>query len=395
MKPIRLTTIGKIIWFFLIIILVVVLLSIMSMFKKDEPRRIEVPEEKESEKIINYVDSRSYVYDFDNNTYGENDTINIKESGTYKLSGTNDTYKLVVDCPSGIVKIIFSNFKTSVVYDLINIKKAYKVVIEFEDGSENSIISDLLEQDGVANPTIISSNADVEISGTGKLVVETIGNFLVSKANLEFKDAVMEVNSINNGIKLDGNFSMNSGTLYMFASDKGLVSLGNSTINGGTFIIRSSDTALQVSGILLINAGKTFIASLNEIQKPNANSLQKSMVLHFKEPRDGRLFFHDTTQVTLVYAGELDYQHILYSDEFKTDRFALYGNGKVAGVQVYGLYKPEDSMETMQLTYDGSTNDRFELNELVNVYEDIVKKWQSRLSFLLPYNIMKLIMEVL
>ena len=255
MKPIRLTTIGKIIWFFLIIILVVVLLSIMSMFKKDEPRRIEVPEEKESEKIINYVDSRSYVYDFDNNTYGENDTINIKESGTYKLSGTNDTYKLVVDCPSGIVKIIFSNFKTSVVYDLINIKKAYKVVIEFEDGSENSIISDLLEQDGVANPTIISSNADVEISGTGKLVVETIGNFLVSKANLEFKDAVMEVNSINNGIKLDGNFSMNSGTLYMFASDKGLVSLGNSTINGGTFIIRSSDTALQVSGILLINAG--------------------------------------------------------------------------------------------------------------------------------------------
>ena len=75
-----------------------------------------------------------------------------------------------------------------------------------------------------------------------------------------------------------------------------------------------------------------------------------------------------------MYAGELDYQHILYSDEFKTDRFALYGNGKVAGVQVYGLYKPEDSMETMQLTYDGSTNDRFELNELVNVYEDIVKK---------------------
>ena len=373
MKPIRLTTIGKVIWFFIIVIVVVILLSVVSMFKNDEPKKQDTPADN-SEKIIDYTESKNYTYDFDKKSgfKSEDNIITIKDSGTYKFAGTNNTYKFVVDCPNGIVKIVLSSFKTDVVYDLLNIKKANKVIIELVD--ENSIISELLEQEGVANPTVITSNANIEFIGSGKLIVETIGNFLVSKADVTIKDATLEINSINNGIKIDGNFTTDSGTLYILASGKGFISGGNTTINSGKFIIRSSDAAIKVSGIFLTNAGKIFVASLGEIQKPNANSLQKSMLLNFQEARNKLLFFHDTTSVTLVYAGGLDYQHVLYSDEFKSEAYVLYGNGKVAGTQVYGLYKPEDSAEDGQLTSESLTHDQFELVELVNVFDDIVKK---------------------
>ena len=98
------------------------------------------------------------------------------------------------------------------------------------------------------------------------------------------------------------------------------------------------------------------------------------MILNFQESRNKLLFFHDTTAVILAYAGGLDYKHILYSDDFKTESYVLYGGGKIAGTQTYGLYKPEDYAEESQLTCEGLTNDRFELKELVNIYEGIVKK---------------------
>ena len=376
MKPIRLTTIGKVIWFFLVVIVAVVLFFIISLFKKDDPKKDDNPDIIDSETIIDYTESKNNDYNFDSKEgfKAEKDVITIKESGTYKLSGVNDTYKIVIDCPNGVVKVILSNFKTSVVYDLINIKAAHKVIFELEDGSENSIVSDLLEQEGVTNPTVITSNKDIEFIGHGKLSVDTIGNFLVSKANLNFKDATLEINSINNGIRLDGSFNMDSGNLYVFSSEQGFVSGVNTTINNGTFVLRSSTAAIKVNGIFLTNAGKIFIASLEEIQKPNANSLQKSIILNFKEARTNLLFFHDTTAVKLVYAGGLKYQHILYSDDFKASSYVLYGQGKVAGTQVYGLYDLEDSAEDGQLTCEGLTNDRFLLEDLVNVYDDIVKK---------------------
>jgi len=377
MKPIRLTTIGKVIWFFLVVIVCLALFSLVSLLKRgNETKKIDKPTEVDSEKIIDYTSSKNYSFDFDKNDgfKSENNVISITESGTYKLNGNNDKYKFVVDCPNGVVKLVVSNFKTSVVYDLISVKSANKLIIELEDGSKNSIISDLLENADSELPTIIKSNSDIEFVGGGKLVVETIGNFLISKANLNFKDAILEINNINNGIKIDGNFTMESGTLYILSSAKGLVTSGNTTISDGTFILRSSESAIKVSGIFLLNDGKIFIASLNEIQKPNANSLQKTIILNFKEARTKLLFFHDTTQVTLAYAGDLSYQHILYSDEFKTENYVLYGSGKIAGTQTYGLYKLEDTAEDGQLTCEGLVNDRFSVKNLVNVYDDIVKK---------------------
>lgn len=376
MKPIRLTTIGKIIWFFLIVIAVVIVTILISLFKSDEPSKIDKPKEADSEKIIDYTDSKEYTFDFENNTgfKSEKDVITIKESGTYKLVGTNDKYKFVIDSPSSVIKIVFSNFNTSVVYDLLDVKKASKVIIVLEDESENSIVSELLEQEGVKNPTVITSKSDIEIIGSGKLKVATIGDFIVSNGSLSLRNSVLEINNINNGIKLKGNLDVENATLYTVSTEKALVVGGNLTINGGTFVIRSSSLALKSDGIFLINSGKVFIASLKEIQKPNANSLQKSFVFNFKDARNQILFLHDTTQVVLAYAGGLSYQHILYSDDFKSEAYALYGHGKIYGEQVYGLYKPEDSAEDVQLVSEGAEDDKFRLPELVNVYDNIVKK---------------------
>ena len=108
----------------------------------------------------------------------------------------------------------------------------------------------------------------------------------------------------------------------MFSRADAFVTEGNVTINSGKFIIRSEAKSIKVNGIFLINGGKVFVASLDEIQKPNANSLQKTLLLNFKESRDKLLFFHDKTKVVFVYAGGINYQHILYSNQLSLDTLA-------------------------------------------------------------------------
>ena len=372
MKPIRLTTIGKIVWAILLIILIVVLWGIISLFKTEEPKKVDSPAEIDSKKIIDYTDSNFYEYNFDEDNFenSTDDLITIKDSGTYKLTGNNSKYRFKIDSPDSVIKLVFSSFNATVPENLINVVNANKLIIELESGTENTIIS---SSENATNYSIISSVSDIDFIESGSLKVTSDGEFLNTKANINFKDSILELNNVNNGFDINGNFKMESGTIYVFAAEQGLNSKGNITIESGTFIARSK-SAIKNSGLFIINKGKIFLASLEEIQKPNANSLQKTLILNFKEPRNNLLFIHDTTKVVLVYAGELSYQHILYSDEFKAENYVLYGSGKVAGTQEYGLYHVDDTAEDGQLTCEGLENDRFQVKDLVNIYNDIVKK---------------------
>ena len=375
MKPIRLTTIGKIIWTFIILIGIFVLMAIISLLKKEEPKKTDDPETVDTEKIIDYTDSKNYLYDFDSKeTISKSNVITIDSSGTYKLKGHNDKYRFIVDSENSIIKFIFSNFTTSQIDNLINIKKANKVIIELEDGSTNKIVSDAIETEKTKKMVIIKTKANLDIIGNGKLIVDSTGTLIRSDESVNIKNATLEINNINSGIDIKGNFKIEDGTTYILANEQGLYSDGNINIENSTFVIRTEGIALKNKGLFIINSGKVFIASGEEIQKPNANSLQKSLILNFAEPRKKILILHDTSQIVLAYAGGLEYSHILYSDEFKSDSYVIYGNGKLAGTQTYGLYKVEDSEESSQMTCEGLENDRFLISELVNIYDDVVKK---------------------
>jgi len=374
-KPIRLTTIGKIIWLFILLILIVLIFFIVSLFKKEEPIKVDNPKVIDSEKLIDYTESKTYVYDFDNdNVDSSNGIITIKDSGTYKLKGYNDSYKIVIDSENSVVKLVLSNFTTNQIDNLINIEKANKVIIELEDNSTNKITSPSLETDDSKNYTIIKTNANIEFFGNGKLIVDAVGTFISSEANVDITASTLELNNINSGFDIKGNFKIENGVIYILTNENGIISDGNINIDNSTFIIRSEGIGIKSKGIFIINSGKIFIASGEEIQKPNANSLQKSLILNFKESRKSLFLIHDTSQIVLAYAGGLQYQHILYSDEFKAESYVLYGSGKIAGTQTYGLYKVEDSEESGQLTCDGLENDHFVVNDLVNIYDDVVKK---------------------
>lgn len=376
MRPIRLTTIGKIVWIVILLIFILLIAYVVSLFQKEEPIKVDNPQVADSEKIIDYTETKNYVYDFnsDGEIEAEDDLITIKDSGTYKLVGKNNKYKIVVDSKNSIIKFVFSNFTTNQADKLIDIKNANKVIFELEDNSKNWIISNELETEDTIKSVIISSNSNIEFVGNGSLVVEAVGTFIKSSGNVDFKNATLEVNNINNAIDIKGNFRLENGTIYILASESGMKSDGNINIESGTFIIRSPKSAIKNEGLFILNSGKIFLASGEVIQKPNANSLQKSLILNFKSPRKQILILHDTSQIVLAYAGAIEYSHILYSDEFKAESYVIYGNGKLAGTQQYGLYKVEDSEESWQMTCDNLENDRFIVPDLVNIYDDIVKK---------------------
>ena len=370
MKPIRLNVIGKIIWFFLIIIIILVIVFVFSLFKKEKPKYINIEKTNESEKIIDYTSSKNYTYDFSNSEI--NHDISIKESATYKLVGTDEKYRIIIDSKNSIVKLVFSNFNTNIIDNLIDVRNAHKVIIEIEDGSENNIGQELLSL-GETIPVIIKSESDIDIIGGGTLKVNTEGDFIEAKKNINLKNVTLELNNVKNGIKNNGDLTFNSGNLYIKANDKAIDSNGNITIEGGLLVIRANNS-LKNNGLFIINKGKVFIASLNEIKKPNANSLQKSIILNYKEKTNKMLFINDTTSFVLVYAGEIDYQHILYSDDFKAEEYILYEDGKISGNQVYGLYKIDEAESGKQLVSPDSDNNKFKVNEITNVYNDIVKK---------------------
>ena len=372
MKLVKVSTVGKIIWFFLFLIFILAITFVISLFKKEEPKKMVDPPQDDSLKIIDYTETINHEIDFDSeDIVNEEDVIKITDSATYKLKGLNTKYRIVIDSPNKVVKLKLSSFESGVTDNFIDVKNAYKLIVELEEGTENMIISSSEEESDLP---VIFSKADIDFIGNGTLKVESNGNFLTSEANIKFKDATLEVNNIKNGLNVKGNFEMKSGVIYILSTQNGFLADGNVTIESGKFILRSYQTTIKNKGIFIINGGKVFIAGLEEIQKPNANSKQKTIMLNFLEERKKILFFHDTTNVVLAYGGEISYKHILYSDEFKSNSYVLYGNGKVAGEEKYGLYSIEDTSEEEQLTCDSIENDRFLVNDLLNIYDDIVKK---------------------
>lgn len=390
MKAIRLSTLGKIVWLLIIFIFIICIGLVVSLFKDEDENSTIEPVSKEEEKVINYIDQKQTVLNFEDeiSLESENDVIFLTESQTYKLSGVNDKYNMVINAPNKVVKILFSNFKSTILENLIEIKDAYKVILEFEDSTINELVS--LSEDINLNSTsaIINSNSNIEITGKGKLIVNSINNFISSSGNIDYANSTLEILNINTAFNIKGNLKINEGLIYINASSEGIKSAGNLNLEAGRLIVKTLGKPIDVSGIFLVNNGEILLTSMVELQKPNANSLQKSLILNFEKPTSNILVLHDTQKVVMAYKGGKQYQHILYSrPQIEENSYILYSGGSIAGVEEYDLYtKIEDYLEDYQLTAPNLSNATFVVEDLITIYDGVVKKWQFRLSFFIRYN---------
>ena len=206
--------------------------------------------------------------------------------------------------------------------------------------------------------------------------IDSNNDFLTTKGNFNLSAAVIEVNNIETGLNVKGNIIINGGIFYLNANNNGFICDGNFTLDNGKVIIKATKNPIDITGVFLINKGEILLAGLNEFHKPNANSLQKSLIFNFEQPTDKALVLHDTKEVILAYEGNKEYQHILYSkSELDADGYVLYAGGSIGGKKKYDLYyEIEDYLEDYQLTCPNLTSSIFEALELINIYNGVVKK---------------------
>lgn len=385
MKPIRMSTLGKLVWLLVIFVFIVIISFMISLFKKEKDYQKVEPVSKDEEKVVNYTSTKSTIINFDEvlQVDSKDDVITLTESETYKLSGNNDKYKFVIDAPNKVVKIMFSNFNTSILNNFIEVKAASKVILEMAENTKNEfkaieVDSDLTEEDDSkkSNIYIINSKVDIEIVGSGSAIVETDFNFLMAEGNLDYSGPIVELNSTNNAIDVKGNVNVNGGVLYINSDSTAIKCNGNFTFADGKIIVKTLEKPIDISGVFLINKGEILLAGGSEFQVPNANSLQKTLILNFEQGTNKSLVLHDTQKVIMAYAGGKEYQHLLYSrSDLDASNYVLYAGGSISGTKKYDLYeKVDDYLEDYQLTSPDFTNSTFAVPDLITIYNGIVKK---------------------
>lgn len=398
MQTFKISALGKIIWLLIISLLIILVVFVFSLFKKDSKLSNVKPVSNNEQKVINYVDIKTNQINFDDdsNIKASNNVILLSDSASYKLKGFNEKYKIVVDAPNKVVKIILSNFKTNIVEDLIDVRNANKLIIELEENTMNEIKQLALEEENLTDlsgSTIINSKSDISFTGEGSLTVDSTNNFFVSSGNVDFNTNI-ELLNINTAFQVEGNVNITKGILYINSNTTTMKTNGSFKLDDGRVIIKSSVKPIEITGVFLINGGEILLASLEDLQIPNANSLQKTFILSFAEPTNKSLILHNTQKVIMAYDGKKDYQHLLYSSSKLDDNnYILYAGGSIAGDYKYDIYtEVSDYLEDYQLTAPNLVDNTFTFGNLINTYSDIVKKWQLRLSFFYCYN--KIMLEV-
>ncbi len=373
MKPIRISTIGKIVWLFIFCTILVIIALIVSSLKKEENNLPITPVSGDEKKVIDYTSSKSSEIDFSKYN-SEETTIELNESKTYTITGENSKYSFVVNAPNKVVKINLKDFSTNQVDDLFDFQVANKIIIELTNDNEIEFIpsSDDLEY---KNTSIINSKVDIEIMGKGTLKVNTNNNFISSNANISIKDSTLNISKANHAFK-GKNIEVSGGLVYLKTNSIGIESNGNFYIQDGkTILISENEESFKADGIFLLNGGEVFFASLKEQQKPNANSTAKTTIFNFAESTNKILTLQGTEKIVFIYDGITSYQHILYSNSaLKNKDYVLYGGGRTVGRAKYSFYDSTDYFEDIQYTCEEWENDNFQFDKQLNVFDDIVKK---------------------
>jgi hypothetical protein len=191
----------------------------------------------------------------------------ITAGGNYRVSGILDNGRIVIDNnDQEIIRLILDGVSiTSNSSSAIFVRKASKVVMVLEAGTENSLTDgSSYNFDDQANKEpsgTIYSKSYLGISGTGSLnVTGRFSDGIVGKDGLVIKEGTITVNAVDDGIRGKDYLMMHDGDLVVNSGDDGLKSDVRAEFENGSIRISAGDDAIHTDSILIIKGGTIDIA---------------------------------------------------------------------------------------------------------------------------------------
>jgi hypothetical protein len=199
-------------------------------------------------------------------------TVTITAAGTYSVKGTLADGQIIVNAgdKDNVYIILNGADISSSSSAAIYVKNADKAVIWTAEGTENHLVSSAAAAAADAEPdAAVYSKADLVISGTGSLTVESANNKgIVSKDDLKIQNGRLTVTSAADGIKGKDSVEITGGTITVDAGGDGIVSdnatdagKGYILIEGGKIDITSGEDGIQGEVNTLIKNGDLTITT--------------------------------------------------------------------------------------------------------------------------------------
>lgn len=240
------------------------------------------------------------VYDEDDTDFGENNTVTayitlkgdsialdgsgatvdgstvtITSAGTYRISGTLDDGRIVVDtADEETVRLVLDGAAIACSTSApVYVAGAEKTVITLADGTRNSVTdgsSYTFEDAGSDEPNAaIFSKDDLTINGGGSLTVNANYNDgITSKDDLKITGGSITVNAVNDGIRGRDSVAVRDATITVTAGGDGIQSnndedaeKGYIVIESGTIDITAGADGIQAETGLTVGGGTITIAS--------------------------------------------------------------------------------------------------------------------------------------
>lgn len=206
----------------------------------------------------------------DGNFSIEGNVYTITRGGSYTLKGTLNGQILISAGDNDEVELSLEG--TTIEYDIdspIKATRADKVFVKAKSETENLVKETRpvkQVEDKTVGEGVISAAADLEIKGSGSLVVSaTFNNGIHTSKDLEVQNLTLQVNAPNNALKGNDSITIHSGNITLHSlygegmktkntdvSNKGK-QRGNITINGGSIYVDSLYTALSAEHNIVVD----------------------------------------------------------------------------------------------------------------------------------------------
>lgn len=239
----------------------------------------DVPEEEPSaENSCEIVFSNSSATAADSNgaVTVSGGTVTIGRAGVYRVTGTASGVNIVIDAgkEADVYLILAGADLSSAQGSVILCKKANKLVLTLEEGTENSLSdsADYVFEEGEDEPdAAVFSKCTLAINGAGSLAVKgAYSDGIKSKDGFKLCSGSVTVTAAGDGVKGRDYVKLYGGTLNVTsgddgikttASDDGDTSVGKITISGGTISVNAGKDGIQAETALAVDGGAITVVS--------------------------------------------------------------------------------------------------------------------------------------
>lgn len=209
----------------------------------------------------------------------------ISSGGAYEFKGTLADKFIVVDTQStSRVELILSGVEMAG----IHVRNADKVTIILTEGKTNTF-NDKSVYDGSEFNACICSKDDLEITGSGKLIVDGANNGIDSSNDLKISGGDITVTAGNNGLKGNDSVEIIGGIISIESNDDGIKidtadrpDKGYFRMTGGTVEVKAADDCIQstnevtvTGGALTVTAGGKYINCTGTVEVADGAMINK------------------------------------------------------------------------------------------------------------------------